>query len=346
MDLSFLDVKTDIIKSENARILLTYVAYSKNSIIVHSRFIITSIPYYLYEIFHIERIIEINKFLNGEIVMSRALIDFYSTKLYMNTNVYVILPNTNVDFLANGVRYNEDGELKVVWLLHGMGDDYTGWLRFTNLERYALARGIAVVCPSVHSQSFYSNMVKGMAYYDYIADELPAFMKETFPQFSLKREDNYIAGLSMGAYGALKFGLSRPEQYCKVGSLSGGNFVEMELPPQSEAEDFMTPFYGVARNAFGTETLRDAVGTEHDLKHLLDIAVEQKKQIPDISMYCGTEDFIKSISDSMADYILKKAAEYPIRFSYKTYPGMHDWNFWDARIPEMLDDMGLTSLLP
>ena len=48
----------------------------------------------------------------------------------------------------------------------------------------------------------------------------------------------------------------------------------------------------------------------------------------------------------MADYILKKAAEYPISFSYKTYAGLHDWNFWDAHIREMLDDMGLTSLLP
>ena len=278
--------------------------------------------------------------------MSRVQIDFCSQKLHMNTNVYVILPNTAVDFLANGVRYNEDGELKVVWLLHGMGDDYTGWLRYSNLERYALARGIAVVCPSVHAQCFYSNMTKGLAYYDYIADELPAFMKETFPQFSQKREDNYVAGLSMGGYGALKFGLSRPDQYCRIGCLSGGNFIEMQLPPEDEAEDFLTPFYGVARNAFGTEKLGDAAGTEHDLKHLLDIAVEQKKQIPDIAMYCGTEDFIKGISDSMADYILKKAAEYPISFSYKTYAGLHDWNFWDAHIPEMLDDMGLTSLIP
>ena len=187
----------------------------------------------------------------------------------MNTNVYVILPNTAVDFLANGVRYNEDGELKVVWLLHGMGDDYTGWLRYSNLERYALARGIAVVCPSVHAQCFYSNMTKGLAYYDYIADELPAFMKETFPQFSQKREDNYVAGLSMGGYGALKFGLSRPDQYCRIGCLSGGNFIEMQLPPEDEAEDFLTPFYGGARNAFGTEKLGDAAGTEHDLKHLL-----------------------------------------------------------------------------
>ena len=108
----------------------------------------------------------------------------------------------------------------------------------------------------------------------------------------------------------------------------------------------MTPFYGVARNAFGTENTSDAAGTEHDLKHLLDKAIEQKKDLPEIRMYCGTEDFVRGISDSMADYFMKKAGEYPINFAYKTYPGMHDWNFWEAHLPEMLDDIGLTSTLP
>lgn len=278
--------------------------------------------------------------------MSRVLIDFCSQKLHMNTSVYVILPNTAVDFLANGVRRNENGELKVVWMLHGMGSDHTDWLRFTNLERYALARGVAVVCPSVNNQCFYSNMIKGLAYYDYIAEELPAFMKETFPQFSTRREDNYIAGMSMGGYGALRFGLSHPERYAGVGCLSAGNFLRMELPPQSDTDDFMTPFYGVARNAFGTEKLIDALGSENDLEHLLDEAIKDKKELPQIRMYCGTEDFIKNISDQMSDYILKKANEYPIDFEYKTYPGVHDWNFWESHLEEMFDDLGLTSLLP
>ena len=276
--------------------------------------------------------------------MSRILIDYASEKLHMSTNIYVILPNTAVDFLANGVRRNDEGQLKVLWLLHGMGDDYTGWIRYTNLERYALARGIAVVLPSVNNQCFYSDMAKGLAYYSYIADELPKFLKETFPQLSTRREDNYVAGLSMGGYGALKFGLSRPEQYCQVGCLSAGNFIEMELPPETDEDTFMTPFYGVARNGFGTETLIDAKNTKHDLKHLYDECIKNNKQIPDIHMYCGTEDFVKDLSDSMAKYIEDhKTPE--SKFEYKTYPGVHNWDFWEAHLPEMLDDMGLTSLL-
>lgn len=275
--------------------------------------------------------------------MTRLLIDFSSQKLHMSTNLYVILPNTNLDFFSNGVRYNKDGKLKVVWLLHGMGDDYTGWLRYSNVERYAMARGIAVICPSSVPQSMYSDMVKGLSYFSYIADELPAFIHETFPQISMDREDNYIAGLSMGGYGALKFGLSRPEQYCKVGCLSCGNIIDLELPPEPEEENFLTPFYGVARNAFGVPTMKDATGTKDDLHHLADELAGTGRPIPDLYMYCGENDFVRSISDQTASYLKEKLGD-QTNFVYKTGPGEHNWDFWDHWLPIMLDDFGLTSL--
>ncbi len=262
----------------------------------------------------------------------------------MNTNAYVILPNTNKDFLANGVNYGKDGKLKVVWLLHGMGDDYTGWIRFTNLERYALNRGIAVVCPSAIPQSFYTDMVKGLSYFSYISEELPKFMQETFPQFSSAREDNYIGGLSMGGYGALKIGLSCPENYSKIGCLSAGNLIEMALPEDTGEDNFMTPFFGVGRNAFGVDNMSDALNTKDDVKYLFDKAMAENKNIPDIFMYCGTEDFVKAISDSTAEHI-QKGLNGKAKFEYKTGSGMHCWEFWDAYLPVMFDDFGLTSLM-
>ena len=67
--------------------------------------------------------------------MTRIQIDYYSTALYSNTQATVVLPNTHEDFLARGVRRNAEGKLKVLWLLHGMGDDHSSWIRNTNLER-------------------------------------------------------------------------------------------------------------------------------------------------------------------------------------------------------------------
>ena len=216
--------------------------------------------------------------------MTRIQIDYYSTALYSNTQATVVLPNTHEDFLARGVRRNAEGKLKVLWLLHGMGDDHSSWIRNTNLERYALARGIAVICPSVPVQSFYTDMADGPAVFRYVVEELPAFMRETFPQLSDKKEDNYIMGQSMGGYGSLKIGLTYPERYQAIGCLSSGNLIEMELPPRPKEENFLTPLYGVGRNAFGTETMKENLGTKHDIKFLLEEAFKNGKDIPDIHM--------------------------------------------------------------
>ena len=277
--------------------------------------------------------------------MPRIQVDYYSFALHMNTHSTVILPQSGKDFLSGGTRYNADGKIPVLWLLHGMGDDCTGWQRYTNIERYALARGIAVVMPSVLSQSFYSNMIKGLPYFDYIAYEVPELFREMFPQFSSAREDNLIAGMSMGGYGALKFGLSFPERYAAIGCFSGGNLIEFEswLPPEGEAPAFLTPFYGVARNAFGTEKMIDAKGSDNDVNYLFDQAVASKCTLPDIKMYCGTEDFILPFSDSMAERISAKIAA--PHFTYQKGPGMHHWDFWDQWMPVFLDSCGLTSMV-
>lgn len=277
--------------------------------------------------------------------MTRIQIDFYSDSLYANTQATVILPNSKKDFLANGVRKNGEGKLKVLWLLHGMGDDHTSWIRNTNLERYALARGIAVVCPAVPAQSFYTDMVKGPKVFRYISEELPAFMRESFPQFSEKGEDNYIMGQSMGGYGSLKIGLSFPERYEAIGVLSSGNLIEMELPPEPEEENFLTPLYGVARNTFGTSSMKDVFGTKHDVRTLLEEDLKTEKHIPDIHMVCGTEDFIKGVSDPTAAFLKQEAEENGFVFTYETSSGEHNWDFWDHWLPILLDEMGLTSLL-
>lgn len=278
--------------------------------------------------------------------MARLLVEYYSAALCGNTTALVILPTERDDFLSGGIRRDEDGKIPVMYLLHGMGDDHMGWARYTNLEREALSRGFAVVCPAVHSQSFYSNMAKGLRYFDFIADELPALMREMFPQLSARRDGNYIAGVSMGGYGALKVALSRPERFCQAGCLSSGNFVNFGslLPPEDQAPEFMFPFYGVARNAFGTHTLEEARGSENDLFALLDCANAEKKELPSFYMYCGTEDFLLPLSDETADYLRAHLPDGQ-QLVYKKGAGMHHWPFWNQWLPTFFDDCGLTKLL-
>ena len=98
-------------------------------------------------------------------------------------------------------------DIPTVWLLHGLSGNQDDWLRFSSIERYANERRLAIVMP-YGGDSFFCDMKYGGRYYTHLADELPAYIRRVFP-LSAKREKNFAAGLSMGAYGALKLVLDR-----------------------------------------------------------------------------------------------------------------------------------------
>ena len=128
----------------------------------------------------------------------------------MDTGLSVILPQRLQGIGLAGSEKKD--KYPVLWLLHGRSDDHTIWMRRTSVERYAAPLGIMVVMPEV-SYSRYLNMAYGPAYYDYVAKELPKLLKRMFPKMSGDREDNYIAGLSMGGGGAMWIGLQNPDRY-------------------------------------------------------------------------------------------------------------------------------------
>ena len=131
-----------------------------------------------------------------------------SESLRMATAVDVILPDKG-----------DLSEVKTLYLLHGLTDDCTGWTRYTAVERYARERGLAVVLPEVQ-RSFYTDMAYGLPYFTYVSEELPAVCRRMFG-LGAAREQNYIFGLSMGGYGAMKCALTYPGRYAGAASFSG-----------------------------------------------------------------------------------------------------------------------------
>ena len=133
--------------------------------------------------------------------------DYHSTLLDMSTSFIASLPDS---------VYLD--KAPVLYLLHGLSDNCTGWSRYTRVDRYAYDHQVAVIMPEVQ-RSFYTDMAMGMEYFSYITEELPAFCRHTFG-LSRERELNYVAGLSMGGYGALKCALKRPESYAACAAFS------------------------------------------------------------------------------------------------------------------------------
>ena len=139
--------------------------------------------------------------------MAFLSVDIYSSVLNMDTHVNVILPQD---------KTSSKEPAKVLYLLHGLSDDCSKWTRFTAIERKINGRNLAVVMPEVQ-RSFYTDMKYGLNYFTYIAYELPKLCQAMF-NVSDKREDNFVAGLSMGGYGALKTALTRTDLFSKVAS--------------------------------------------------------------------------------------------------------------------------------
>ncbi|MFD2881182.1 alpha/beta hydrolase [Paenibacillus rhizoplanae] len=174
-----------------------------------------------------------------------ALIEckFYSEVLGLSTSMTVILPQQTTTQI--GMSNVSKGTLHpTLYLLHGLSDDDSIWLRRTSIERYVAEMGIAVVMPQVH-RSFYTDMKAGGQYWTFISEELPALARSFFP-LSPKREDNFVAGLSMGGYGAMKLGLRKPENWAAAASLSGAldmahNYLNFEDSAQ-KSKDYLQVF--------------------------------------------------------------------------------------------------------
>ena len=137
-------------------------------------------------------------------------IDTYSETLRRAVRMDVILPDRRGGFCP---------PWKTLYLLHGMTDDHSMWQRRSAIERYADEAGLAVIKPDT-GLKWYTDTAWGERYFSYIADELPQIMERMLPGLSRRRADRYIAGLSMGGYGALKCVLTYPERYAGCISLS------------------------------------------------------------------------------------------------------------------------------
>ena len=140
--------------------------------------------------------------------------NFYAESLNMTTRIQVIFPD-----LSNDVTPLSVGTPKVLYLLHGLGGNCEEWTRFSKIEYYAKKFNFIIIMPEVQ-RSFYCDTTYGCNCFTYVADELPSICNRWF-RIDAARENTFIAGESMGGYGAVKVGLSRPERYQAIAALSG-----------------------------------------------------------------------------------------------------------------------------
>jgi S-formylglutathione hydrolase FrmB len=257
---------------------------------------------------------------------------FFSKALEFDTALGVILPqdsrkHNGVEALKEGIIPSE--KPKTLILLHGLGDNYLTWFSRTSILRYAEEYDIAVLMPEV-TRSFYTNMAYGRNYFEYITEELPEYAAKVF-NISTAPEDLMIAGLSMGGFGALKCGLTYPEEYMGVGVFSSAwNIKELILDGKLGTDSFDQDEINKDRIAIFGKELK--MPEHEDILKLIEKA-QSKKKTPKFFMTIGTDDFLYE-----SNQVLRKAFEKTnLDFSYEEMPGIHEWAVWDKSVQMLLD---------
>ncbi len=178
--------------------------------------------------------------------------------------------------------------------------------------------------PAVN-RSFYTNMAHGAQYWDFVSEELPQLVRAFFP-ISDQRADTFVAGLSMGGYGAFKLALSHPDRFAAAASLSGAVDMAHRLETNDESD---SEWKRELEDTFGD--LHQLAGSDNDLMHLLSKLAKRKRR-PQLYQWCGSEDFLYASNERFRKYAKKLG----VQVDYSKGPGGHTWDKWDQQIEKVL----------
>jgi S-formylglutathione hydrolase FrmB len=248
--------------------------------------------------------------------MALIRIDHVPETVKVNLPLNIILPDPGK---MGGVAV---AKRKVLYLLHGLSDDASAWQRYTSIETLAAAYGLVVVMPSV-GRSFYMDQPNGQKYFSYLTDELPHYLMDVFG-LAPRREDTFIAGNSMGGYGAFKAALLHPELYAAAASFSGvlSLAILQAIPDDPRRDEFALLFGDLGKLA----------GSEHDPAIWLKRAAKNPSLLPRLFIAVSRQEDIYPLSGMFH----AACQSLGVQSEYHEEDGSHDWFFWDGQIRRFL----------
>ena len=243
----------------------------------------------------------------------------YSLKRYVHCKIILPLENTkqfDADFSTAPDRF------KTLYLLHGFSGNEGDWIYGTEIFKIARDKHLAVVMPSGENSFYIDDRDRGLLMNQYIGEELVKATRRLFP-LSERREDTFIAGLSMGAFGCMHVGSRYPETFSKIIALSG----------VYDPKDILMQTLLVSQNGFSREYYDSLFLKEKDT--CLDTLVRNKQQ--DCFLACGREDPLYASGRAAYEY-LKNNGKDAVWFETE---GNHDFVFWNEGIKRGIQWLGI-----
>jgi S-formylglutathione hydrolase FrmB len=216
----------------------------------------------------------------------------------------------------------------VIYLLHGLFGHYDNWTSKTRLTDYTSTYDVIIVTPEGNNGWYTDSQSAPKEQYEsYIVKELIPDVDRRFRTIG-DRSGRAIAGLSMGGYGAIKFGVKYPAMFRFAGSMSGAmnaaSWTREELAGFPSIWNSLQQMFGDDRSQ--TRLSNDLPGRIRDLSN------QEIAALPFIYLDCGTEDPLFPSNRSFAELLVSRK----IAHEYRQRPGGHGWSYWDTQVQEVL----------
>ena len=240
---------------------------------------------------------------------------------YVDVNLYLPVGTEYEDLIEPGEKF------QTLWLLHGYAGNFMEWPQYSAVEKLAMLNKFAVVSVD-GDNSFYSDRPDGDNYYTYITEELPAFLRKHFP-LSGEREDNFIAGLSMGGNGAAKIGFNNPDKYCAIGTFSCGPYDPLKRFGEMSDEEKKKRLTFIDKEEYMQPGgLNDTWGSFLKLR-------DSGCPMPLIYDACGKQDFAYEPFCEFREFVRENGREEDVIFD--AWDGVHNWEFWDEAVRRFVE---------
>lgn len=250
--------------------------------------------------------------------MALIQVNYLSKALFREVPVNVILPVDRFDADTNRYLNGKDCKYKTLYLLHGLLGNYTDWISQTRIQKWAEEKNLAVVMPSGDNAFYFNSRTPWNDYGTFIGEELVDVTRRMF-SLSEKREDTFIAGLSMGGFGALRNGIVYSKNFSHVAGLSSAVHIFEDTSEEANIGLF--------------DNIEDASKTNKNPWVAVEEMISEKRPIPKFYMACGTKDDLMPANISFRNYLQEKGIE--VTWDEDDYG--HDWDFWDSQIKKVLD---------
>ena len=259
--------------------------------------------------------------------MAFLTVNFMSEALMRTVTVNVILPADKLVF--PGMPEPSYSDFPTLYLLHGVFGNHTDWVCGTRVQRWAEEKGLAVVMPAGENAFYLDHEASHANYGDFVGRELPKVMRRMF-HLSERREDTFVAGLSMGGYGALRNGLKYHDTFGRIAALSAALVLEgieertNDTPMFIERRDYAEAMFGDL--SLVHECDKDPLWTAKQL-------AAAGEALPELYMACGTKDSLYAPNVRLRDALQGLGAT----IAWDEAPFGHEWDFWDLELKKVID---------